>query len=103
MPQDVEQNISAYGRHLKGQIQDHRARCRISSRYYVCAHAKMVSNDSWPSWAAYTTMISDLGFDIQGQTQGQFTGTGYRLGITSAHVPEWSHTMASLPGQHIQP
>ena len=63
----------------------------------------MVSNDSCPSWAAYTTMISDLGFEIQDQTQCQFTGTGYRLGITSARVPAWFQTMASLPGQHMQP
>ena len=48
-------------------------------------------------------MISDLGFDIQGQTQGQFTGTGHRLGIMSARVPEWYQTMNSLPGQHRQP
>ena len=54
-------------------------------------------------WAAYTIMIFELILDLQGQIQGQRNGKGYLPEITSARVPRWSQTVASLPGQLAQP
>ena len=47
----------------------------------------------------YRTINFDLAFDLRGQIEGQRMEIGYRPQFTSARVPKWFQTMASLPGQ----
>ena len=59
---------------LPGQIQGQTTRYPISSRNYVIRCINIVSNDSQPASAAYTTITLDLTFELPGQIQGQRTG-----------------------------
>ena len=40
-------------------------------RNYVNTRTKIVSNDDYHNWVAYTFIIFDLAFELQGQIQGQ--------------------------------
>ena len=58
----------------------------ISSQINPARLPKLLQNDSYRSWASYTTMTLDLALDIQGEIQGQ--RRGHRPEITSARVPK---------------
>ena len=72
---------------------------RTSFRNYVNRCTKMVSNDSQPPCAAYMIKNFDLAFDSQTKFKVKRRGTGCRPEITSASVPKWYQTIASLPEQ----
>ena len=49
---------------LKDRIQGQWTGYRISSETNVNTRTKMIANGGKPPWAAYTTMILDLAFDL---------------------------------------
>ena len=62
----------------------------------------MVSNDSWPPLATYTTMTFDMAFDLRGKIQGLSTATGYLLEIVRTYA-KMVQPIAVLPEQLTQP